>query len=336
MRLSPETKLRKKISISRLHKNGSLSILNKSSQIDIELIQGQRSKVVALLNDWDGTQSISDLAEKHKFKVDSLIQIASHLCAVGLLYSEENHQVAFPIKTFCDDFEKCAKIWRRHMVSHRIFSEITKPEMKSRNILKGLLVELHHFVSSTPSVMMLAAKSSDDKAISSIFHALSKDEAGHEKYYEAVLLKLGITTEEIQLSNPLGVTQSLIGFQTYWAIKNPIVLAAMLEINEASSEDPKDVSTYLKDIEQSLDLDEMTLEPIQLHYDLDASMDHAGALRAIFESKTDCDVISSKLGSEILTATHEYKHIFDNFHEGILSNYQQKEPPNLGYKINDM
>ena len=214
---------------------------------------------------------------------------------------------------FCEALGAAARMWRRHMLSHRLFDDLLAAGPDDP-LLAAMLIETLFYVRFSEEAVGLACAGGLDQPYAEILVALRESERGHDEYILECLDNIGLPGERLAQLRPSLATEAVGLFLKESARRDPIVFLALLSLTESSPGDVALGVEYVRELERVFRLAPGALRGLSAHLELDSAEGHSSSLERALASGVALD---SARADDIVDCVHRFKHFMDGMNDWI-------------------
>lgn len=242
---------------------------------ELQFTRANGERVAALLASCDGSRDLPAIATALGWPVERVTSLASVLYARGVLVDDAHQDVAADL---CQEHLVAWGRTLRARMSAQV--DLLGGELHRRRLL-GSLVETYHFVSSASYHIGAAVAHAPSTAIRDGLSRLFADEWKHGRDLRKGLLAAGLSEREIDASQPLPETRSVINYLRALGSTDLLSYGVCAAINESPKSDTA-IKKSWDDIARLGLLPVEAITPFRGHELEDEASDHAAISVLLF------------------------------------------------------
>lgn len=297
---------------------GGIVISTSQGSLKLALRGADSRAIVELMNEMDGTLSVSELIGKYgELSPQSIRDLIVTLQAQGLMEDARNDhpltglQAILRIEALADELTR--QSIHRNIFWEQCLSARSTAEFPLQ-VAFGLILENYHFLyreSYFDAPVLSYVANAKVRASLNAFYA---EEYGHDELLMRALIAAGYDRYDIEQSIPLPTTMALCNALAYWSHFDPLFFFTTLGLLEGQGVDR---DSFIECCER-IGLQDEVLSPVQAHARINQSAGHGNLTRELF---ANIPVIDSPTLKRLDAQTRLFVELYDQFYTGVWTHY---------------
>jgi pyrroloquinoline quinone (PQQ) biosynthesis protein C len=239
-------------------------------------------RVVDFILDMDGRSDLKSLCNQHSISYEIGKNITQELSDSGIVsfVSQKEPAMVDPLR-FAKECRTVFKKWKNQLFTDSFWEKLSCGKASIAEFA-GWLLENFYFIEGATFRLSLATASSANKQIKKHFSQHFIEEYNHHHFFMKALKRLGFTSEQVEMHQPLPSTLAIINHMRECARRDILSYSMCSAFLESTGEDRSIVTQFFETLSHHYDAEKKgIITPLINHANLDAEYGHNGWLEKI-------------------------------------------------------